>query len=211
VPADHSFVLVAGSGLWCVAEGPLRKSPALQNPCRDDAGLEHGLAKNLTAGLMGVARDFSHILAPATTFGRTSCARAPRCLMSQQDFRDQLPLKHADTRAPIYAGNAMATVESSDAVKVITVRATTFDPVSRRRQRHNPKRFPRSPTKAFRPSSNWPNPIGDRPELTSRESSSRRRGMASGAGITPCFRADRRQAGRGHGASRAASMRALFP
>jgi electron transfer flavoprotein alpha subunit len=96
----------------------------------DAPGLEHGLAEPLADLVTGLAGDYSHILAPASTFGKNFLPRVAAVLDVQQ-ISDISSVIDAETFIrPIYAGNAMATVKSSDATKVISVRATTFDPTA---------------------------------------------------------------------------------
>jgi len=95
----------------------------------DDAGLCHGMPENTANLIARIAKDggYSHVLAPATSFGKNVLPRAAALLDSQQ-VSDITGVVSADTFVrPIYAGNAIATVQSSDAVKFITVRGTAFD------------------------------------------------------------------------------------
>jgi electron transfer flavoprotein alpha subunit len=88
---------------------------------------EHPLAENLAALVVPLARSCSHVLAPATSFGKNLMPRVAALLDSAQ-ISDIVKVESADTFVrPIYAGNALATVQSSDPIKVITVRATGFD------------------------------------------------------------------------------------
>lgn len=87
------------------------------------------LAENMAPLIVELAGNYSHILAPATTFGKNVMPRAAALLDTQQ-ISDIIAVVDADTfTRPVYAGNAIATVKSSDAKKVITVRGTAFDPV----------------------------------------------------------------------------------
>lgn len=96
----------------------------------DDASLEHGLAENVAPVIVELAANYSHILAPATTFGKNILPRAA-ALLDVQQISDISGVIDADTfERPIYAGNAVATVKSSDAKKLITVRGTGFDAVA---------------------------------------------------------------------------------
>jgi electron transfer flavoprotein alpha subunit len=93
----------------------------------DDVGLAHGLAENVAAAVLAVAKNYSHILFPATAAGKNVAPRVAAKLDVAQ-ISDITKVMSADTfERPIYAGNAMATVQSADAIKVITVRTTGFD------------------------------------------------------------------------------------
>jgi electron transfer flavoprotein alpha subunit len=93
----------------------------------DGASLAHGLAENLAAQVLAIAGNYSHILFPATASGKNTAPRVAAKLDVAQ-ISDITKVIAADTfERPIYAGNAIATVQSADAVKVITVRTTGFD------------------------------------------------------------------------------------
>jgi electron transfer flavoprotein alpha subunit len=93
----------------------------------DHAGLKQQLAENVSAALLSIAKNYTHILAPATTSGKNIMPRVA-ALLDVQMISDISSVLSADSFIrPIYAGNAFATVQSSDAIKVLTVRTTTFD------------------------------------------------------------------------------------
>ena len=93
----------------------------------DDEGLAHGLAENMAAQIVALAPHYSHILFPATAAGKNVAPRVA-ALLDVGQISDATRVISADTfERPIYAGNAIATVQSSDRVKVITVRTTGFD------------------------------------------------------------------------------------
>ncbi len=93
----------------------------------DNAALASGLAENVAPVIVSLAADYSHVLAPASTYGKNVLPRAA-ALLDVQQISEISGVVDADTfERPIYAGNAIATVKSSDAVKLITVRATKFD------------------------------------------------------------------------------------
>ncbi len=93
----------------------------------DDACYAHPLAENFASMIVSLADGYSHVLAPATTFGKNVLPRAA-ALMDAQQVSEISAVIDADTFVrPIYAGNALATVRSSDERKFITVRATSFD------------------------------------------------------------------------------------
>jgi electron transfer flavoprotein alpha subunit len=120
-------VLVAGSGVdGAVASGLVGVSKVL---LADDAAYANFLAENMASLVVSLADGYSHILAPATTFGKDFMPRAAVLLDSAQ-ISDIVEVKSADTFVrPIYAGNALATVQSSESLKFITVRPSAFDAV----------------------------------------------------------------------------------
>jgi len=96
----------------------------------DGAQFEHGLAENVAAQVLAIAANYSHILFPATAGGKNVAPRVAAKLDVAQ-LSDITKVDNADTfERPIYAGNAIATVQSSDRVLVITVRTTAFDPAA---------------------------------------------------------------------------------
>ena len=93
----------------------------------DAAHFEHGLAENVAAQVLAIAAGYTHILAPATAYGKNIAPRVAASLDVGQ-ISEITKVDAPDTfERPIYAGNAIATVQSADAVKVITVRTTGFD------------------------------------------------------------------------------------
>ena len=93
----------------------------------DSAFLEHPLAERLTPTIVKLASEYSHVLAPATTFGKNVLPRAA-ALLDVAQISEITAVEGPDTFVrPIYAGNALATVQSSDAIQLITVRITAFD------------------------------------------------------------------------------------
>ena len=96
----------------------------------DSAVLAHGLAENVAAQVLAIAAGYSHLLFPATAAGKNVAPRVA-ALLDVGQISDATKVISADTfERPIYAGNAIATVQSSDATKVITVRTTGFDPAA---------------------------------------------------------------------------------
>ncbi len=96
----------------------------------DSAALAEGLAENVAAQVIALASGYSHILFPATAAGKNVAPRVA-ALLDVAQVSDITKVVSADTfERPIYAGNAIATVQSADAVKVITVRTTGFDPAA---------------------------------------------------------------------------------
>jgi electron transfer flavoprotein alpha subunit len=122
-------VLVAGSG----SDGAAKAAAAIPGVAKvlqaDAAYYAEGLAENLAALVVGLAPAYSHVLFPATTFGKNVAPRAA-ALLDVAQVSDIIDVKSPDTFVrPIYAGNALATVQSKDKIKVITVRTTGFDAV----------------------------------------------------------------------------------
>ncbi|WP_431227173.1 electron transfer flavoprotein subunit alpha/FixB family protein [Burkholderia contaminans] len=123
-------VLVAGHHAQAAADAAA-KIPGVSKVLLADAlQLADGLAENVEATAMTVANGYSHIVAPATAYGKNIAPRIAAKLDVAQ-ISEITVVVSADTfERPIYAGNAIATVQSGDPVKVITVRATGFDPVA---------------------------------------------------------------------------------
>ncbi|MCP4089706.1 MAG: electron transfer flavoprotein subunit alpha/FixB family protein [Gammaproteobacteria bacterium] len=124
---DDLHLLVAGSGCKDVAEQASRIDGISKVLLCDNPGYEHALPENISELVSGIADSYSHILAAATTSGKNYMPRIAAKLDVAQ-ISDITSIESTDTFVhPIYAGNAMATVQSSDAIKVITVRGTAFD------------------------------------------------------------------------------------
>jgi len=120
-------VLVAGHNAAAAAQAAAQIAGVSKVIHADSEGLAHGLAENVAAQVLAIAAGYSHILFPATAGGKNVAPRVAAKLDVAQ-ISDITKVESADTfERPIYAGNAMATVQSSDAVKVITVRTTGFD------------------------------------------------------------------------------------
>jgi electron transfer flavoprotein alpha subunit len=120
-------VLVAGAGCEAAAKAAAA-IPGVKKALRADAPqYKEGLAENLAALVVSLASGCTHILAPATSYGKNVAPRIA-ALLDVAQISDIVEVKSADTFVrPIYAGNALATVQSSDKIKVITVRTTGFD------------------------------------------------------------------------------------
>ncbi|PTT23472.1 electron transfer flavoprotein subunit alpha [Acidovorax sp. HMWF029] len=120
-------VLVAGHNAGAAAAAAGQIAGVSKVIHADAAGLAHGLAENVAAQVLAIASSYSHILFPATASGKNIAPRVAAKLDVAQ-ISDITKVVSADTfERPIYAGNAIATVQSGDAVKVITVRTTGFD------------------------------------------------------------------------------------
>ncbi len=123
-------VLVAGHGCAAAAQAAARIAGVAKVLCADAPHLGDALAENLAAQIVALAPGYSHVLAPATASGKNVMPRVA-ALLDVMQISDIIRVDAADTfERPIYAGNAIATVQSSDAVKVITVRTTGFDAVA---------------------------------------------------------------------------------
>jgi electron transfer flavoprotein alpha subunit len=120
-------VLVAGHNAAAAAAAAAQIAGVAKVIHADSEALAHGLAENVAAQVLAIAANYSHILFPATAAGKNVAPRVAAKLDVAQ-ISDVTQVIAADTfERPIYAGNAMATVQSLDATKVITVRTTGFD------------------------------------------------------------------------------------
>ncbi|MDM7945656.1 MAG: FAD-binding protein [Oceanibaculum nanhaiense] len=120
-------VLVAGTGCDAAAQAASKIAGVAKVLVADSAEYAHALAENLAPLVVKLASGYSHVLAPATTSGKNVMPRVA-ALLDVQQISEIVAVEGADTFIrPIYAGNALATVKSSDALKIITVRATGFD------------------------------------------------------------------------------------
>ena len=123
-------VLVAGDGCDAVAAAAAKVAGVSKVLVAQDAALKDHLAENVAPLIAGMASGYSHIVAPATTNGKNIMPRAA-ALLDIQQVSDITEVVSPDTFVrPIYAGNAMATVQSTDAIKIVTVRSTSFDPAA---------------------------------------------------------------------------------
>jgi len=123
-------VLVAGSNCAAAAQAAASLQGVAKVKVADAAHYQSQTAENLTALVIANASGYSHILAPATTFGKNLLPRVA-ALLDVAQISEITGVESADTFVrPIYAGNALATVKSADSVKVITVRTTAFDAVA---------------------------------------------------------------------------------
>lgn len=123
-------ILVAGSNCDGAAKAAAQVAGVAKIIKADNAALAHNIAENIAPIIVALAGNYSHILSPATTFGKNILPRAA-ALLDVQQISDITGILSADTfERPIYGGQAIATVQSSDAKKLITVRATAFDPAA---------------------------------------------------------------------------------
>jgi len=120
-------VLVAGQGAQAVANAAAQVAGVSKVLLADDAAYAHALPENVAPLVVGLAKSYGHVLAAATSEGKNLLPRVA-ALLDVAAISDITGVVSADTfERPIYAGNAIATVQSSDAIKVITVRTTAFE------------------------------------------------------------------------------------
>ncbi len=120
-------VLVAGSGCGAAAEAAAKVAGVAKVLVADNAAYEYQLAENMGELVAELGKGYSHILAAATTTGKDFLPRAA-ALLDVNMISEVIGVEGEDTFVrPIYAGNAIATVKSSDSIKVMTVRGTAFD------------------------------------------------------------------------------------
>src|SRR5699024_6689934 len=123
-------VLVAGENASAVADEAAKAEGVSKVLLADNAAYAHQLAENVAELVAEVGKDYTHILAAATTSGKNFAARVA-ALLDVNMISEISGVESADTcKRPIYAGNAIATVQSDDATKVLTVRGTAFDGVA---------------------------------------------------------------------------------
>lgn len=123
-------ILVAGTGCAAVADQAAKVAGVSKVLLADNAAYKNQLAENIAALVAEVAKNYTHVLAPATTNGKNFAPRVA-ALLDVAQISEIIEVVSADTfKRPIYAGNAIATVQSTDAIKVLTVRGTGFDAVA---------------------------------------------------------------------------------
>ena len=122
-------ILVAGAGCGAAADAAAQVPGVSKVICADNAAYEHQLAENVSLLIAELGADYDNLLAPSTANGKNFMPRVA-ALLDVGQISDILSVESADTfKRPIYAGNVIATVQSSDVKKVITVRTTAFDAV----------------------------------------------------------------------------------
>jgi len=120
-------VLVAGANCGAAADAAAKVAGVSKVLVADNAAYEHQLAENVSLLIADVGAGYDNIIAPATTNGKNIMPRVA-ALLDVAQISDILSVESADTfKRPVYAGNVIATVQTSDAKKVITVRTTAFD------------------------------------------------------------------------------------
>ena len=123
-------ILVAGSGCGAVADAAAKVAGVNKVLCADSAEYANGIAENMIPVIMSVIDGYSHLMAAATTYGK-NILPGVAALKDVAQISDIIRVDDADTfQRPIYAGNALATVKSGEALKVITVRTTSFEAVA---------------------------------------------------------------------------------
>ena len=122
-------ILVAGAGCGAAADAAAQVPGVSKIICADNAAYQHQLAENVSLLVAELGADYDNLLAPSTANGKNIMPRVA-ALLDVGQISDILSVESADTfKRPIYAGNVIATVQSSDLKKVITVRTTAFDAV----------------------------------------------------------------------------------
>ena len=198
-------VLVAGHNAQGAADAAAKIAGVSKVLLADAPQLAEGLAENVEATVLNIAKDYSHIVAPATAYGKNVAPRVAAKLDVAQ-VSEITAVVSADTfERPIYAGNAIATVQSGDAVKVITVRATGFDAVSAEGGSASVERIEAGGDRGISQFVNREVTKLDRPELTSANIIvSGGRGLGSGENYTQVLEPLADKLGAALGASRAA-------
>jgi electron transfer flavoprotein alpha subunit len=123
-------VLIAGHNAQAAADAAAKIAGVSKVLLADAPQLAAGLAENIEATVLEIAKDYSHIVAPATAYGKNIAPRVAAKLDVAQISEITAVVSPDTFERPIYAGNAIATVQSSDPIKVLTVRATGFDAVA---------------------------------------------------------------------------------
>jgi electron transfer flavoprotein alpha subunit len=205
-------LLVAGHNA-AAAAGEAAKVAGVKKVLHADAPhLGEFLAENLAALIVSLGKNYSHILAPATSTGKDVMPRAA-ALLDVQQISDISGVENADTFVrPIYAGNALATVKSKDAVKVITVRTTAFDAVSPTGGAAAVEQLSAPPDSGLSSFVGREVSKSERPELTAAKIIvSGGRGMGSGENFTKVLEPLADKLGAAMGASRAAVDAGFVP
>lgn len=123
-------LLIVGFECQTVVEQASQVAGVTKVMVADNTVYEHQLAENVSKLIVEVASGYGHILAPATTTGKNTLPRVA-ALLNVAQLSDVIKVESSDTFVrPIYAGNAIATVKTSDSVKVLTIRSTGFDPAA---------------------------------------------------------------------------------
>ena len=123
----HILIIGTGANLASIAQAAAKVSGVEKVLVADNKAFEHHFAESVAPAVASIAGNYSHILAPATTFGKDFMPRLAALLDIQQVSEIIDVIDENTFKRPIYAGNAIATVKSKDAKKVITVRTSTFE------------------------------------------------------------------------------------
>ena len=205
-------VLIAGSNAQAAADAAAKITGVAKVLLADAPQLADGLAENIDGTVVQIAKNYSHILAPATPYGKNIAPRIAAHLDVAQ-ISDITAVDSPDTfERPIYAGNAIATVQSSDAIKVITVRTTGFDPVAAEGGNASVEKIEASADTGISRFVSRELTKLDRPELTSAKIIvSGGRGLGSGENYTKVLEPLADKLGAALGASRAAVDAGFVP
>jgi electron transfer flavoprotein alpha subunit len=205
-------VLVAGHPSGDAAKAASQIAGVAKVLHADAPHLGEHLAENVAALIVALAKGYSHIVAPATSNGKNVMPRAA-ALLDVQQISDISGVEGADTFVrPIYAGNALATVKSKDAIKVITVRTTAFDAVSATGGNAAVESVQVAPDSGLSSFVGREVSKSERPELTAAKIIvSGGRGMGSGENFTKVLEPLADKLGAAMGASRAAVDAGFVP
>jgi electron transfer flavoprotein alpha subunit len=205
-------VLVAGHQAGEAAKAAAQVAGVKKVLHADAPHLGEFLAENLAALVVSLAKNYSHLLAPATSTGKDVMPRAA-ALLDVQQISDISGVESADTFVrPIYAGNALATVKSRDPIKVITVRTTAFDAVSPSGGSASVEQVAAPPDSGLSAFVSREVSKSERPELTAAKIIvSGGRGMGSGENFTKVLEPLADSLGAAMGASRAAVDAGFVP
>jgi electron transfer flavoprotein alpha subunit len=205
-------VLVAGSNAQSAADAAAKIAGVSKVLLADAQQLADGRAENVEATVLNIAKNYTHILAPATAYGKNVAPRIAAKLDVAQ-ISDITAVNNADTfERPIYAGNAIATVQSQDPIKVITVRSTGFDPVAAQGGNASVERIEAAADAAISQFVSREVTKLDRPELTSAKIIvSGGRGLGNGENYTQTLEPLADKLGAALGASRAAVDAGFVP
>ena len=205
-------LLVAGHNAQGAAEAASKIAGVAKVLLADAPQLADGLAENVEATALQIAKDYTHILLPATAYGKNIAPRIAAKLDVAQ-ISDITAVDSADTfERPIYAGNAIATVQATDAIKVITVRSTGFDPVAADGGSAQVEKIEAAPDAGISKFVSRELTKLDRPELTSAQVIvSGGRGLGSGENYTKVLEPLADKLNAALGASRAAVDAGFVP
>ncbi|WP_442807573.1 electron transfer flavoprotein subunit alpha/FixB family protein [Trinickia soli] len=198
-------VLVAGHNAQGAADAAAKIAGVAKVLLADAPQLAAGLAEDVEATVLNIAKDYSHIVAPATAYGKNIAPRVAAKLDVAQISEITAVVSPDTFERPIYAGNAIATVQSGDAIKVITVRATSFDAVAAEGGSAAVEKIEAAADRGISQFVNREVTKLDRPELTSANIIvSGGRGLGSGENYTKVLEPLADKLGAALGASRAA-------